>query len=229
MTGLSLRMEDISFMYPDASGRPDVSGDRSRFELSVECFTLGICTALLGPNGSGKTTIGKLCAGILKPTNGRILYNGEDIAGWPLGKIGGQVGYLFQDPSRQIFAPYPLEEIAFPLELQGRPKPEATSIARGLLAEFELEEIADNTTYTLSRGEKQRLAIAAVMACEPSFLVLDEPTTGLDKRRRDKLAETLRRLIGDGVGVLLITHDRNFADELEAEIRFVEGGRLLDG
>lgn len=229
MTGLSLRMEDISFTYPGAPGKPGADGGYCSFNLSVECFEPGARMALLGPNGSGKTTIGKLCAGLLKPDAGRILYNGEDIAGWPLGRIGGQAGYLFQDPSRQIFAPHPLEEIAFPLELRGMPKPEAASIARGLLAEFELEGIEDSTTYTLSRGEKQRLAIAAVMACKPSYLILDEPTTGLDTRRREILARTLRRLIDVGVGVLLITHDRSFAEGLEAEIRFVEGGRLLDG
>ena len=217
--GFSLRLEEIRFAYP---GRAGV------FSLFVEDFSPGECTALLGLNGSGKTTLGKLAAGILRPDSGRVLYDGQDIAGWRLGKIGGHVGYLFQDPSRQIFAPYPLEEIAFPLELRGVPKPEAESKARELLAEFELEGMEGSTTYTLSRGEKQRLAIAAIMACEPRFFILDEPTTGLDERRRGVLVETLRKLMGRGVGLLLITHDRSFADELGAAARFMEGGRVLN-
>ena len=219
MTGFSLRLEGIRFTY---------SGKSGAFSLAADHFLPGICTALMGSNGSGKTTLGKLAAGILKPETGRVLHNGQDISGWKLGKIGGQVGYLFQDPSRQIFAPHPLEEIAFPLELRGMPKPEAEKIARRLLAEFELEDLADSTTFKLSRGEKQRLAIAAVMAHEPRFFILDEPTTGLDRRRRDILAGILRRLMERGVGILLITHDRSFADALGADIRFMEGGRLLD-
>ena len=219
MTGLLLHMEEIRFTYP---GRPD------GFTLTAKRFSSGSCTAVLGPNGSGKTTLGKLAAGIIKPDSGRVLYDGQDIADWRLGKIGKQVGYLFQDPSRQIFAPHPLEEIAFPLELRGMPKPEAEKKARDLLVEFELEGIADNTTYTLGRGEKQRLAIAAAMAGQPRFFILDEPTTGLDKRRRDMLAETLRRLMERSVSIMLITHDRSFAQGLGADIRFMEGGRLLD-
>ena len=213
-------MEEIRFAYPGGTGA---------FSLTVENFSPGLCTALMGSNGSGKTTLGKLAAGILKPDSGRVLYNGEDIANWRLGKIGGKVGYLFQDPSRQIFAPYPLEEIAFPLELRGVPKPEAEKKVRELIAEFELEDIADKTTYKLSRGEKQRLAIAAVLACEPGFFVLDEPTTGLDRRGREILEGTLRKLMERDVGILLVAHDRDFVEALGADIRIMEGGRLLDG
>jgi len=219
ITGFSLLMEKIRYAYP---------GSSDAFALTIENFSPGRCTALMGPNGSGKTTLGKLAAGILKPDTGRVLYNGEDITNWRLGEIGGQVGYLFQDPSRQIFAPYTLEEIAFPLELRGVPKPEAEKKARELIAEFKLNDIADKTTYKLSRGEKQRLAIAAVLACEPRFFVFDEPTTGLDGRGRDILTGTLRRLMERGVGVLLLTHDRAFVESFGADIRIMEGGRLLD-
>ena len=196
--------------------------------MEVRDFSPGPLTALLGDNGSGKTTLGKLAAGILRSDSGRILYDGQDIAAWPLGKIGAQTGYLFQEPSRQIFAPNPVEEIAFPLELRGCPKPEAEETARALLAEFELEDIADSATYTLSRGEKQRLAMAAAMAARPRFFVLDEPTTGLDDRRRGILLDALLRLAGQGVGLLVITHDRPFAGALGADLRFMKGGRLTD-
>jgi len=219
VTGFSLHLEGVCYTYPGGPGG---------FALTAKSFAPGLCTAVLGHNGSGKTTLGKLAAGILKPDTGRVLYDGQDIAAWSLGEIGRKVGYLFQDPSRQIFAPRPLEEIAFPLELRGVPKPEAEKRARDLLMEFELEEIAGATTYTLGRGEKQRLAIAAVMAGQPRFLILDEPTTGLDKRRRDMLAGTLRRLMEQEVGILLFTHDRSFAEGLYADIRLIEGGRLLD-
>ena len=214
-----LEMKNIKFAYPDIG---------QHFTLTVEDFSPGLCTALMGENGSGKTTMGKLAAGLLQPDSGQVLYNGEDIAKWKLGEIGRQVGYLFQEPSRQIFAPKPLEEITFPLELRNVPKAEAEEKAHKLLAEFELEHIADSTTYTLSRGEKQRLAIAAAMVCEPKFFVLDEPTTGLDKRRRRLLADTLHRLLARNVGILIISHDQDFASELKAEIRIMNEGCLSD-
>lgn len=216
-----LKIENLRFKYPDKSRR-------SNFELAIDHFEPANCTAVMGENGSGKTTLGKLAAGILRPHRGCVLYNGEDIAKWKLGEIGRQVGYLFQEPSRQIFAPNPLEEIALPLELRGMPKEEAYEKAEALLAEFELENIIDSTTYTLSRGEKQRLAIAAAMVMSPKYFVLDEPTTGLDKARRQILADTLKKMQNNGMGILLISHDRDFADMLGADIRYMKGGRLLD-
>jgi len=174
---------------------------REKFSIYIEDFSPSLCTAVMGENGSGKTTLGKLIAGIIRPDKGQIFYNQTDIANLKLGEIGKQVGYLFQEPSRQIFAPNPLEEISFPLELRGVPKEEAQEKAHKLLKLFELEHLISHTTYTLSRGEKQRLAIAATMVCEPSFFVLDEPTTGLDKRRRRLLADTLFVLQEQGVGI----------------------------
>jgi len=219
--GFLLELKNVKFTYSGKEKRQD-------FSLTVEYFSPGRCTALMGENGSGKTTLGKLAAGILRPDAGCVLYNGEDIAGWKLGQIGRQAGYLFQEPSRQIFTPNPLEEIAFPLELRGVPKPEAEAKAMELLQQFELENVLENTTYTLSRGEKQRLAIAAAMVVEPRFFVLDEPTTGLDKRRRGILAETLRSLMAKNVSILLISHDKEFVKDLGADTRLMDGGRLID-
>ena len=201
---------------------------RGNFSIDIEEFSPSLCTAIMGENGSGKTTLGKLVAGIIRPDKGQIFYNQTDIKNLKLGEIGKQVGYLFQEPSRQIFAPNPLEEISFPLELRGISKEDAQEKAHKLLKLFELEHIINHTTYTLSRGEKQRLAIAATMVCEPRFFVLDEPTTGLDKRRRHLLAETLFILQEQGVGILLISHDREFVNILGAEIRQMEGGKFID-
>lgn len=217
----SLSVTNLKFKYADKFRR-------SSFELYVESFEPGKNTALMGENGSGKTTLGKLIAGILRPVSGCVRYNGEDISSWKLGHIGKQVGYLFQEPSRQIFAPKPIEEIAMPLQLRGMPESEANEKAMALLKDFELENIINSMTYTLSRGEKQRLAIAAAMVMSPRYFVLDEPTTGLDKSRRKILADTLVKMREEGLGVLLISHDREFVDMLGANIRYMRGGRLLD-
>ena len=217
----SLQLKKICFTYPSKS-------NRQTFSLKVEDFAPGNCTAIMGDNGSGKTTLGKLAAGILKPNSGSVLYNDENIASWSLGEIGKLIGYLFQEPSRQLFAPYPLEEITFPLQLKGMPKAEAESKAMELIKRFELESILNNTTYLLSRGEKQRLAIAAILINKPRFFILDEPTTGLDNRRRKILIHTLHQLMSDKIDILIISHDKSFAEELGAEIRYMDGGRLCD-
>jgi len=220
--GFKLEFKSISFSYP-------TKDKRQNFSLAVDYFSPSKCTVVMGENGSGKTTLGKLAAGLLRPDSGFVMYGGQDIAQWKLGEIGRHVGYLFQEPARQIFAPTPLEEISFPMELRGVEKTQAQERAWELLRQFELENIAEHTSYTLSRGEKQRLAIAAAMVMKPSFFVLDEPTTGLDKRRRSILSKTLDDLMANGVAILIITHDRDFASDLSADIRYMNGGRFVDG
>ena len=216
-----LELKNISFTYPS-------DGERQDFCLEVDYFSPSKCTVVMGENGSGKTTLGKLAAGLLRPDVGRVMYNGQDIAQWKLGEIGRQVGYLFQEPARQIFAPTPLEEIVFPMELRGVEKAEAQEQAWELLRQFELEGIAEHTSYTLSRGEKQRVAIAAAMVMKPRFFVLDEPTTGLDKRRRGILAKTLLDLMESGVSLLLISHDKEFANSINADVMYMDGGRFVE-
>jgi len=217
-----LELKSINFAYPAKDERED-------FTLTVDYFSPGQCTVIMGENGSGKTTLGKLAAGLLRPDSGCVLYNGQDIAEWKLGEIGKQAGYLFQEPARQIFAPTPIEEIALPLELRGISKEEAQKLAWDVLRQFELDDIAENTSYMLSRGEKQRLAIAAAMVMKPKFFVLDEPTTGLDKRRRDILSETLKSLMEKGLTILLISHDKEFASSLNADVCYMDEGRFVDG
>ena len=184
----------------------------------------GTVTGLCGHNGSGKTTLGKLISGILRPSAGKVLLDGEDTSGWPIGKIGSKVGYLFQEPARQIFAPTVLEEITFPLILKRMDRGEADKLARSILARFEMERLENAVTYTLSRGEKQRLAIAAMLVHDPVFLILDEPTTGLDSRRKEILGGMLRQLTEKGVGILLISHDSTFVSKHAVSVqRMVEG------
>ena len=211
---------DVRYAYQPGDGG---------FSLDVPklSFAFGECAAVCGLNGSGKTTLGKLAAGLLRPRHGKLLIEGEDIAGWPLGKIGGRIGYLFQEPARQIFAPTVLEETTFPLELKGMDKQRARELALAILARFGMETLTEATTYTLSRGEKQRLALAAMLVNKPDFLVLDEPTTGLDIRRRALLGDILDGLVEEGVGILLISHDATFVREHATVEYRMEKGRIV--
>ncbi|MCL2195648.1 MAG: energy-coupling factor ABC transporter ATP-binding protein [Oscillospiraceae bacterium] len=166
--------------------------------------------AITGANGSGKTTLGKLLCGLLKPESGRVLLCGEDSTGWRLGQFGQRVGYLFQEPGQQIFAPTVLEELTFTQELRGVPQAQSHARAHELLARFELTHLAEQSTLTLSRGEQQRLALCGLLLNQPAALILDEPTTGLDPRRCDILAQALQECLRGGTAVLLISHDAAF-------------------
>jgi len=198
---MTIETQNLSFEYPN-----------SEFRLHGINFFMdsGEIVALTGANGSGKTTLGKLLCGLLKPQAGAVLFDGENTARWSLGRRGQRIGYLFQEPARQLFAPTVLEELTFTQELQGVDPEEARARAMELLARFELDGLAERGTLTLSRGEQQRLAICGLLLNRPGALVLDEPTTGLDARRKGMLAGVIKEAAGDGTSVLVISHDAQF-------------------
>lgn len=185
-------------------------------------------TAITGPNGSGKTTLGKIMTGILRPQKGCVRICGSDSAGMKLGEIGRRIGYLFQNPALQIFAPSVREEVSFALELKGYSSEEIGRRVDEVLRDLDLFHLQDALPFKLSRGEKQRLAIAAVLVNKPGFLILDEPTTGLDMERRRVLSDMLRDLKQKGIGMAVISHDRAFIDRLaDREVR-MHGGEIVE-
>ena len=200
---MSLEFENVAFQYGIGFGLHDVS-----FKLES-----GVCTALIGANGSGKTTIGKLCAGILKPKSGRVRISSEDISAFTLGQIGARAGYLFQNPERQLFAPTVLEDLMFPALIAGEDEAETREKALSILAKMKLSGLENRSVFRLSGGEKQRLAIGGILMRDPSVLILDEPTTGIDAKNRERLGEILIERQKDGVTILLITHDMPFAEK----------------
>jgi len=211
---MNIETINLTFQYPNTG-----------FRLRGINFSMGPgeSVALTGPGGSGKTTLGKLLCGLLKPQSGAVLFDGEDTANWSLGRRGQRIGYLFQEPAKQLFAPTVLEDLTFTQELRGVSPDEAKARAMTLLARFELDSLAKRGTLTLSRGEQQRLAICGLLLNSrptkpdgfagtpgPGALVLDEPTTGLDARRREILSKTINECLRDGTSVLLISHDKAF-------------------
>jgi energy-coupling factor transport system ATP-binding protein len=209
----ALVFENVSFYYPKFSVR----------EVSFG-IPYGDCLVLTGANGSGKTTLGKLASGLIKPSAGRIFADGADIARLSLGQIGARVGYLFQDPSRQLFASTVLEDLTFPLIINGGDEETAKESGREMLRRMGLGQLEDRSVFRLSGGEKQRLALAGLLIRKPRLLVLDEPTTGLDPFNRDFLGDTLLDSIREGTAILLITHDMEFADRFCGGRMCIEGG-----
>ncbi len=208
---------DLSFQYP----KGDFTLSCPRLE-----FNFGELSLITGPNGSGKTTLSKLMCGILKPQRGSLYLSGEKANAWPLGKIGKRVGYLYQDPAWQLFAPTVWEEMTFVDNLLGRDPRAAEKKAAGLLEQFGLSSLKKRSVYRLSGGEKQRLALATILMAGAEFLILDEPTVGLDQENREKLYSLIDGLLKMGKGLAVITHEKELLGRLRARRIRLEGGRV---
>jgi len=186
--------------------------------------------ALVGQNGSGKTTLAKHLNGLLKPTEGRVIVDGMDTMEHTVAELSRIVGYVFQNPEHMFFEEDVFREVAFGPKNLGLSEEEVEERARWALRVVHLEGYEDRTPYSLSGGEKQRLAIACVLAMKPKYLILDEPTTGLDAKSSESVVGTIRELREAGHGILLITHDMELVLELaERVVLLHEGRKVFDG
>jgi len=188
----------------------------------------GSFTAIMGPNGSGKTTIGKLMMGIIRPDSGKILIEGDDTRQLDLGQTGSKIGYLFQNPEFQIFSHNLYDELTFIPRLKGAEEKSAALQADRLLRLLQLEDKKDVPTFSLSYGEKQRLAIAGILMGRPRYLILDEPTTGLDMVRKNILISILMKLLDEGTGITVITHDHRFVSHFSGQLLQIKEGRIIE-
>lgn len=214
-----LKLIDVTYSYR-----------RGNFTIKKinQVFHRGEFTAITGPNGSGKTTLGKLMAGIFKPDKGKVLINGRDSKEISLGEIGKMVGYLFQQPERQLFTPTVEKEVGFALEFMGESPEVVSRKVDRMLESFSLSELKDSSTYRLSAGERQRLALAAVLINQPQFLILDEPTTGLDPVRKQRLADILTDLKREDIGLAVISHDQAFIKKNADRVIVMAGGEVIE-
>ena len=198
-----IKVENAAYTYPKSTA-PVISDFSARFGR-------GEITAVTGRNGCGKTTFTKLLTGILRPNAGRVSIDGGDTAVMDLFEIGQRVGYVFQNPNRQLFCDTVYSETAYGLLKLGLDKEQAEREAMYYLELFGLAGRRGVYPGKLSLGEKQRLALAAVLALGTDYLVLDEPTTGLDVPRRRELGETLSKLrLERQCGIIFVSHDADF-------------------
>lgn len=206
-------VDDVGYSY--GRGLPSVLDG---FSAS---FPPGAVTAVTGGNGCGKTTLTKLIVGVLRPHKGRILVDGDDIAPLSLAEIGRRIGYLHQNPAHQLFCDTVAEEVAFGLRNLGLDDGEVDARLWHYLDYFDLAEYATDLPLDLSHGQRQRVMLAVVFSMRPAYVVLDEPTTGLDLVRRRALGAYMRGIVGrDGCGVIVVSHERSFiARYADAEVR----------
>jgi len=183
--------------------------------------------ALLGKNGSGKTTLAKHMSGLLEPTQGRIFLRSQELDTLPLVQVAQEVSYVFQNPDHQLFADTVEAEVAFGPRNIGLATEEIRIRVEEALTAVGLQHVREHDPFLLGRGERQRLAVAALLAMRPRFLILDEPTTGLDYREQRQMMELLQRLHQEGRALMIITHVPWVAAEYAERALLMSEGRLL--
>ena len=216
-----LEVADVRFSY---------DGARVVLDGVSLAIAAGEYVALIGRNGSGKTTLAKHLNGLLAPSSGVVLLDGTDMHGLRLGDVARAVGFVFQDPDHQLFCATVEEEVAYgPRHLGLRPDEVEERVARALDV-CGLEGRRAQDPFLLRKGERQRLAIAAVLATEPRALILDEPTTGLDHREQRAILDLLAELHRTGRTIVVITHAPWLVAEHATRAVVMARGRvLLDG
>ena len=186
--------------------------------------------ALVGPNGSGKTTLAKHLNGLLKPTKGDVVVDGLNTKEHSVAELSRIVGYVFQNPEHMFFEENIFREVSFGPKNLGLSDDEVRERVSWALERVNLKGYEDRTPYSLSGGEKQRLAIACVLAMKPKYIVLDEPTTGLDERSAESVKDVIKSLHKAGHGILLITHEMDLVLELAQRVVLLyRGEKVFDG
>lgn len=203
MSETPLVVENVSFRYRDRPGAAIYN-----ISFSVE---KGELVLLAGASGCGKTTLIRAINGLIPRSykgelTGKILVQGQDTAGMPLSRISQMVGTVLQDPERQILGTKVINEVAFGLENMGLPRPEIIRRAEEALEYLRIPHLRDRETFNLSGGEKQKVALAGVLAMKPSVLLLDEPLASLDPASALEALEMARRLVDEGLTVLMVEH-----------------------
>lgn len=212
---IQVELAGLCFAYP---GRQPVL-DKLNFILRR-----GQRIGLIGPNGSGKSTLLHLIMGLLQPRHGIIKLFGREVREEKdFRDIRNQIGFVFQHADDQLFSPTVIEDVAFGLLNMGKKPAEAIELSKRALQSLGLEGFEDRITHKLSGGEKKLVSFATVLVMEPQFLLLDEPTTGLDEETVEKMIAVLNDL---DIGYLTVSHEYDFLSKTTDDIYCMKAGRI---
>src|SRR5271157_49854 len=219
-----LIIENLSFRYRD---HQDKAIDHISFSANK-----GEILLIAGASGCGKTTLIRAVNGLIPRSykgelSGRILVSGEDTSSWKLSQISQRVGTVLQDPERQILGTKVLNEVAFGLENLGLPRQEIVQRVDEALTFLKISDLRDRDTFSLSGGEKQKVALAGVLAMRPSILLLDEPLASLDPASAQDSLDMVRQLADEGMTVLMVEHRVENVLRIRPErVMFMDGGQV---
>ena len=213
-----IETRDLSYSYP--------GGIAALRGVSLE-IRHGEFVAIIGSNGSGKTTLVKQFNGLLKPSHGHVLVDGLDTRTTRVSELSRIVGFVFQNPDHQIFAYSVWEEATFGLKLQKLDDEAVEKQTSEALQAVSLNDLRDRHPRALSRGQRQRLATASILALRTPVLVLDEPTTGQDFLSRRQIMELAVDLHDEGRTVLIVTHDMALVAEYASRVIVMQDGEAV--
>ena len=210
-------LKDVSFAYPGGTASVD--------HLDMRVYP-GEVVGIVGQNGAGKTTLTKLLNGLLRPASGTVRMAGLDTREVPTSAIAAHCATLFQNPDYQLCKDTVLDEVAFGLTLQGVGEKDARERAAAVIARFGLP--SDEAPFSLSRGQRQMVALASVVVTEPEVVLLDEPTSGLDYRECMTVMDTVSKMAERGCAVIMVCHDMEVVSDFAERIVVMADGRILD-
>jgi cobalt/nickel transport system ATP-binding protein len=211
--------ENVSFQYPDKNFKMQ--------NLNMEILP-GRKYAICGQNGSGKTTLLRLLMGLETVDNGTIIVDGLHLNKKNLKFIRQKLGFVFQNPDSQVFSASVFEDVAFGPRNMGFTSEEVENHVQGALEKVNMLEYRDRSPYLLSYGQKKRIAIAGVLAMDPSIIILDEPFTNLDFPSRISLMQLLDYEVRDrGKTIIFATHSRKFIQEWSNFAFLLDQGNIL--
>ena len=212
-----VELTDVTFAYPH--------GGASVCNLNM-CVYPGELVGIIGQNGAGKTTLTKLMNGLLHPASGTVRMAGMGTTDVPTSAIAAKCATLFQNPDRQLCRDTVLDEVAFGLELHGVGTDEARQRARVAAERFGLP--LDESPFSLSRGQRQMVALASVVVLDPQVVLLDEPTSGLDYRECMTVMETVSEMAERGCAVIMVCHDMEVVSDFAQRLVVMTDGRILE-
>lgn len=221
MNDIIFKAENIAFSYVDTD------------EYALKGFNIelkrGRKIAFMGANGSGKSTFFLCMNGILRPSEGKLILDGEEVEYSKNGlkRLRSKVGIVFQDPDNQLFSASVRQEISFGPFNMGHTEEEVKSEVDAIMEKLEITPFSDSPTHALSGGQKKQVSIADVMVMKPEIVILDEPAASLDPKHDHIVRGIVDRMTEEGITVIISTHDVNFAYEWADDLVLVHAGKVI--
>lgn len=223
---MSIELKNLRHIYAEKSAFEAVALDDISFTINDGDFL-----ALVGHTGCGKSTLVQHLNGLLKPTSGQVLVDGEDLNGEKVNRrqLRMKIGLVFQYPEYQLFEETVAKDIAFGPKNMGLNQEEIDKRVRTAMEQVHLnyDKYAQRSPFELSGGQMRRVAIAGVLAMQPSFLILDEPTAGLDPHGRDRILNIIRDLHKNGTTIVMVSHSMDDVAKLATRVVVLAHGTLL--
>ncbi len=222
---MAISLEHVTYIYEPDTPFPLKALDNVCLEIPKNQFI-----AVIGHTGSGKSTLIQHLNGLVKPTSGTIYYDGKDIwsKDYPLRELRSKVGLVFQYPEHQLFEETVFKDVCYGPRNQGISEEEIKNRAKDALTMTGLDEsFYERSPFELSGGQKRRVAIAGVLAMNPEYLILDEPTAGLDPKGRDEILDQVAWLQKErGITVILVSHSMEDVARYAQRLIVIDNGKI---